>query len=335
MKRVGIFMLLCTIATMAAAATPNLPKKKFSFGPFDLTLGYDHGAAATLKGEYVTALGAIDSKSHFTWGSTLNVDAVGNTSSRKADNATFGAGIGRVSVKPNSFFPDLAAFLQVQGKTGQVAKDGASGFDRVNQVAVGGTIEYVPKAFLRFVMKGHESINLEEEGNRCVALSSDERAKDAGCQLLDCSLLGEDELKNDATCKALIEAARKKAGAIEAPPMFAFGFFHPLRTSGGDIGDLPNGVDANKITVEFVADNHVGRPIYKDQPLHVTANLSVTYPTSGADKKLERKLDVGVGIDLTAKFTPIVKYVSGKKDGFTYDKSVIVGFLLDLTKLKR
>jgi len=321
-------------ATIAIAATPDLPKKKFSFGPFDLTLGYDKGAAATLKGEYVTALGAIDSRSHFTWGSTLNVDAVGNTSSKKADNATFGAGIGRVSVKPNSFFPDLAAFLQVQGKTGQVDKDTGSGFDRVNQVAVGGTVEYVPKVFLNFVMKGHETINLEEEGKRCAKLSTDDRAKDSRCLLLDCSLLSEDELKKDASCKAIIEAARKNASAIEAPPMLAFGFFHPLRTSGGDAGDLPNGVEADKLTVEFVADNHVGSPVYKDKSLHVTANLSLTYPTNGADKKVQGKVDVGIGIDLSNKFTPIVKYVSGKKDGFTYDKSVIVGFLLDLTKLK-
>jgi hypothetical protein len=333
---VSVLFLALTAEVLHGADVPELPKKKISVGPFDLTLGYDKGLAGTLKGDYVTALGDIASQSRFTWGSTMNVDAVGNTSAKKADNATLAAGLGRVSVDPRSFFPALAGFLQVQAKSGQVARTSGTGFDHVNQVALGGTVEWVPSPFITFIMQGHRpSVPLLDVERRCNSLSAGDRAKDPQCQLLDCSLLSADQLKDNPTCKALIDAARKKEGAIEAPPTFVLGYFHPLRTSGGDIGDLPNGIDANKVTLEFVADNHLPHVvIYRDKTLHVTANLSATYPTTGSDKKVQGKVDIGLGIDLTPKFTPIVKYVSGKKDGFTYDKSVIVGFLLNLAKLK-
>jgi hypothetical protein len=313
MRRVLTFGLaVLAAASVLNADMPQLPTKKISVGPIDITLGFDKGLGGTAKGEYVSAIGEITDANAFAPGYTLNLDAAGNTSSKKADNATLAGGIGWVSVDPSSFYPKFAAFLQAQAKTGQVEKTSGSGFDRVNQVVIGATVEYVPQTLVDFVTKGH----------------SVDPAKISAVQLR-CSVLTEDE-----ACKKLLEDLEKSAGKIEAPPFFSAGYFHPLRTSGGDAGDLPNGIEANKITVEFVADNHLPGIHPFGKPLHVTANLSATYPMTGSDKKLQGKIDVGVGLDLTSTFTPILKYVSGEKDGFTYDKSVLVGFLFDLAKLR-
>jgi hypothetical protein len=308
----GLFLLA---STAAAAELPHLPSNRLSVGPIDITLGFSSGLAGTAKGEYVSAIGQIDDSARFTPGYTLNLDAIGNTSSRKADNARLAGGLGLVSVDPKSFFPKLAGFIQVQAQTGQVNRQSGSGFDRVNQVVLGATVEFVPAVFTNFIMKGHQPTTpMSEDALRCATLTAD-------------------QLKQDPECRQLIDEARRKQGAIEGPPMFVFGYFHPLRTSGGDIGDLPNGVEANKFTVELIADNHLPGIRLFGRPLHVTANLSGTYPATGADKRLEGKIDVGLGIDLTRRLKPLLKYVSGRKDGFTYNKSVIAGFLLDLAKL--
>ncbi|MHB0968390.1 MAG: hypothetical protein ACYC7A_04825 [Thermoanaerobaculia bacterium] len=67
-------------------------------------------------------------------------------------------------------------------------------------------------------------------------------------------------------------------------------------------------------------------------PLRIIANLSGTYTVSG-DKDFGGKIDVGIGFPaVSEKFTPIVKYVSGEKDGFEYDKAVIVGIIMDFAK---
>lgn len=332
---VGAVFVLSVTSVLAV----DLPTKKVSVGPFDLAFGFDKGLAATAKGEYVSAIGNLKPGDSYTPGYTLNLDAIGNTSSKKADNATIAGGFGLVSVDTSSFFPKLAGFLQMQAKTGQVEKTGSSGFDRVNQVTVGATVEYVPDLFIDFIMHGHRlKETLPFVLARCDKLTDAQRQTDSTCIRADlelrCAAIG-DDARNDPQCKKLLEDAEKTQGAIEAPPTFVLGYFHPLRTSGGDAGDLPNGIEADKITLEFVADNHLpGIRFPRGKTLHVTANLSATYATSGNNKNLAGKVDIGLGIDVTKNFTPIIKYVSGKKDGFTFDKSVIVGFLLDMSKLK-
>jgi hypothetical protein len=125
------------------------------------------------------------------------------------------------------------------------------------------------------------------------------------------------------------ECKIKPGRALEAPPKFTFGYYHPLRTQG-DAG-LPEKIEANKITATFAADNVIGTKL----PLRVVANLSGTYTISGSDKEFGGKIDVGVGFpSVSEKFTPMVKYVSGEKDGFKYDQAVILGFLMDFAKKK-
>jgi hypothetical protein len=333
---VPVLMFLCAMSAFAV----DLPTKKVSVGPIDLTLGFDSGLALTASGEHVSTIGSIKDTDTFARGYTLNIDAIANTSAKKADNATLGGGFGLVSVDPSSFFPRLAGFVQMQAKTGQAENDANSHFDRVNQIAAGATVEYVPTLFIDFIMQGHRlTETLPMVLAHCDKLTDAARLADSACVRADlelrCAAIG-DEAKSDPTCKKLFEDAEKTHGAIEAPPMFVLGYFHPLRTSGGDIGSLPDAIEADKITFSFVADNHLPRiRLYRDRTLHVTANLSATYPTTGGDRKLSGKIDVGFGVDVTEKFTPVIKYVSGKKDGFTYDKSVILGVLIDLNKLKR
>jgi hypothetical protein len=332
---VSVLIFLCAMSAFAV----DLPTKKVSVGPIDLTLGFDKGLALTASGEHVSTIGSISDTDKFAPGYTLNIDAVANTSAKKADNATLAGGIGWVSVDPGSFFPRLAGFIQMQAKTGQAENDANSHFDRVNQIVAGATVEYVPTLFIDFIMQGHRlKETLPMVLAHCDKLTDAARLEDHTCVRADlelrCAAIG-DDAKNDPACKKLLDDAEKTHGAIEAPPLFVLGYFHPLRTSGGDIGDLPDAIEADKITFAFEADNHLPRVrLYRDRTLHVTANLSATYPTTGSDRKITGKIDVGFGVDVTKTFTPIIKYVSGKKDGFTYDKSVILGVLIDLSKLK-
>src|SRR4028119_1242872 len=86
--------------------------------------------------------------------------------------------------------------------------------------------------------------------DRCLGMTADQRAKHPECKI-------------------------KSGRALEAPPKFTFGYYHPLRTEG-DAG-LPEKIEANKITATFAADNVIGTKI----PLRVVANLSGSYAVSG------------------------------------------------------
>ncbi len=262
--------------------------------PVKVVIGYeDGGIGATAKGEYVTAFG----KPVTMWapGATYGIDGAWNSKAEKPDQVEFSAGAGFVQMNPG--YPQWSGFVRVLGKNGQFVKDAK--IEKVNQILAGVTLEYVPPFFSAWVLK-KVTIPVEQfpADSPCLTLTAEERAQHPECKV-------------------------KVTKTLQSPPHFTLSYYHPLRTRG-DVA-LPEKIEAHKVTATFDADNRVFEKT--KLPLRIVANLSATY-----HHELTGKIDVGVGLPLSEKFTPIVKYVSGEKDGFKYDKALIVGILLDLAK---
>jgi len=262
--------------------------------PVKVVIGYeDGGIGATAKGEYVTAFGKP--LAQFTPGATYGIDGMWNSKPDKLDQVEFSAGVGLVEM--NAGYPRWSGFLRAVGKNGQFRKDAE--IEKVNQILAGVTIEYVPPFFSRWVLR-KVTIPVDQfpADSPCLTLTAEERAQHPECKV-------------------------KVTKTLQSPPRFTLSYYRPVHTRGDT--ELPEKIDANKITSTFEADNLVFEK--SKLPLRVVANLSATY-----HHELTGRIDIGVGLPLSEKFTPIVKYVSGEKDGFKYDKAVIVGILLDLAK---
>lgn len=304
-RRHCLSVAVALVVTLSAAGQPKLTKK-FKLGPVTTALGYaDGGAAATIKGEYIDTIGEI--RHGFARGYGLNIDGIANSSKKQPDNLSLGGSIGFVDT--TTAYPRSAIFLQLQGKTGQYKDETANALRRANQLVVGITAEFVPKRFTDWVLN---KVKAEDGGFTIDPCHTDPVA-----------------MKTDE-CKAILEKEQKEAAPLELPPRFVIGLYRPLTTSGDQI-KLPDGLESDKLTAEFIADNRIGVKFF-GRPVRITASLAATYPITGDEKKLKGKVDLGVGLDVSKKFTPVVKYISGNKDGFTYSNSVLVGILWDFAK---
>jgi len=281
------------LALVLLANTIAAQEKTLLTDPVKVVVGYeDGGIGATAKGEYVTAFG----KPVAQWspGATYGIDGAWNSKADKPDQVEFSAGAGLVEM--NAGYPRWSGFLRMLGKNGQFEQDAK--LEKVNQILAGVTIEYVPRLFSDWVSK-KVTIPVDQfpADSPCLTLTAEERAKHPECKV-------------------------KVTKTLQSPPHFTLSYYHPLRTRG-DVA-LPEKIVAHKLTSTFEADNIIFEN--SKLPLRVVANLSATY-----HHELTGKIDAGVGLPLAGKFTPIVKYVSGEKDGFKYDKALIVGILLSLT----
>lgn len=155
----------------------------------------------------------------------------------------------------------------------------------------------------------------------CMKLSFEDLPKHSECKRVDrCLYMTKDERAKHGICRI------KQTAALEAPPKFTIGYYHPFRTDGN--ADLPEKIEADKVTATFEADSTVfsGSAL----PIRFLANLSATYATRG-DHKTAGKIDVGFGLPrLTDKV--VLKYVSGEKDGFKYDRAIILGVVLQFAQ---
>jgi hypothetical protein len=289
-----VLLLLVTGAAQAQDA-PDALKRTVLEEPVKIVVGYqDGGIGATAKGDYATPFGHF--VGNFTPGYTYGLDGTWTSNPDKPDQVEFSGGVGLVEL--NAGFPRLCGFVRILGKNGQFEKD--KQIKKVNQLVAGATVEYVPAAFSHWVIN-MVSIPVDQvpTTNPCLGMTADERAKHPECKI-------------------------KPGPPLEAPPKFTIGYYHPFR-SDGDI-ELPEKIDADKITATFEADNRIGKK------LRVVANLSGTYALKG-NKEFGGKIDVGIGFpSVSERFTPVVKYVSGEKDGFKVDSAVILGVILDFAK---
>ena len=299
-RRLTQLVVLALLTIGARAQDLPVVNKSFLQDSLKIAAGYqDGGLGATAKGDYVTAFGHI--RNNFTPGFTYGVDGNWNSRTGKPDQIEFSGGVGLVEVNPG--FPRWSAFARLLGKNGEFEKDKT--IHKVNQILAGATVEYVPSLFSDWVLK-RVTMPVDEfdASDPCYQLTAPQRAKHPECKV-------------------------KVVRTLEAPPKFTLSYYHPIRTRG-DV-DLPEKIDAGKFTTTLEADNTVLNTT--SVPLRIVANLSATYPTRGADKKLKGKIDVGVGFpSVSEKFTPMVKYVSGEKDGFKYERAIIVGVLFDFAK---
>jgi hypothetical protein len=344
-RNVLTVLLLTTFATSVLAQVPTLGdvqesiedqlKKTLLEDPVKLVVGYqDQGVGATAKGNYVAPLGRRIGR--FTRGVTYGVDGAWTSNPDKPDQVEFSGGFGLVEL--NDGYPRFSGFVRIMGKNGEFEKDDS--VQKVNQLLAGAVVEYVPLAWSKWAID-QVSDDLEVSPFFCYALTKDDLTNHPECAaIVTCRDLspaerdGRDECEVFDPCLGLTSSERARfpgckirpGPPLQVPPRFTFGYYHPVRTDGD--ANLPENIDAGKVTATFEADNVVGARF----PLRLVANISGTYALGG-DKEFGGKIDVGVGLpQLSEKFTPIVKYVSGEKDGFEYDQAVILGVIVDFAK---
>lgn len=112
-----------------------------------------------------------------------------------------------------------------------------------------------------------------------------------------------------------------KAIPLDMPPTVTFTYYRAFNEST-DVAALPKGIESDKIIGRFSGD----LPIVRGSRVRVIFDLSATKPTSGVDRDLQKKAELALGVRM-AKFTPIIKYVTGEEGGFKYDRQVLLGLL--------
>lgn len=286
-------------ASIAAAADGKSISKTIAADPVKIAVGYQNGGVgATAKGELTTAFGAI--RNGFTPGFNYGVDGTWNADAKKPDHIGIAARIGLVQTNPG--VPALSAFVDLEARNGQYQS--GDKLEKVNQVLAGITARWVPQYFTNLI--------LDAAG---AGSAADYQMKPCDAP----NVTPEERKKCD-------EADKEPSPVLQFPPHVSLSYYHPVRNKSG--AALPEGIEADKITLSFDVDNHL-YPRLK-MPPHLILSLSATKPMTGKEKKLETKIDAGIGIDVGTKFTPIVKYVSGKKDGFKFDRQLILGLLLHM-----
>lgn len=67
-------------------------------------------------------------------------------------------------------------------------------------------------------------------------------------------------------------------------------------------------------------------------PFQLATEIAATTPTTGTSRKTEWKEDVGLIFENKSAAKPILKYVSGSKEGLQFKTSVLAGIAWDITK---
>lgn len=200
-----------------------------------------------------------------------------------------------VSVKPGivlftpkgGLFYDLAATVEVGQRFGEF-KTTAGDVENVSQTLAGVSVIWIPKWFQKMV-----------------------RTKD----------ISEETILPD--CVFTPEGCKVVKIPLDAPPKVTFTYYRAFNESTATAA-LPQGIDADKIIGKLAGDLPVVRKLR--YPIRFVFDLSATKPTTGAERDLETKVDVGIGVRLK-QFTPLLRYVTGEEGGFKYDKQVLLGLL--------
>lgn len=219
-------------------------------------------------------------------------DGAFNLDADKRDNVEVFLKPGVVVFGGSGLDYDLAVTGDVVQRFGEL-KTTSGSIDEVNQTIVGATLIWIPRPFQRWVEP---------------PLASGDPA--------DCWFLG--------TCTA-------KPIATDAPPSVTLSYYHPVDHSS-NVAALPEGITATKLVGRLKGDLLILRSArWQKLPIRFVFDFSGTYATAG-DAGVEFKTDVGIGVRLKNKFTPLLQYVSGEEAGFKYDRQLFLGLLWRLTE---
>jgi hypothetical protein len=117
------------------------------------------------------------------------------------------------------------------------------------------------------------------------------------------------------------------------PPSIGAGYYTVRDTSATE-QPVPDDVKANHLIVKLESNltvPYVGIPI-RDQiyPFRLQIEASMTKPYGTDDDAWQDYLDAALIFDTRTKVKPALRYVSGEKGGFKFDRSIIAGVVWEL-----
>jgi len=117
---------------------------------------------------------------------------------------------------------------------------------------------------------------------------------------------------------------------ILAPPRVTVGLYHPIAASGTqDVVTLPSEVKANYLQTSF--ETVIGFGGTSTSTVKLDLKYDGSQPTTGSPKTWQNLYTAKLWVP-GLKFNgvnPTVTYQSGMKGGFTYDKQVLIGVLME------
>jgi hypothetical protein len=119
---------------------------------------------------------------------------------------------------------------------------------------------------------------------------------------------------------------------LDATPVLSLRYYHVIDTSDSP-QDVPAGIDADKLVMQFKGDLSVPRISFGETRLRFLFDAKATYPTRGSERDVETFVDIAIAAKMpNVDVQPVVRYVSGENEGFTFDKQILAGFLWNFAR---